>query len=210
MVMARFKSFSLLLVLLLLAGCGRYTELVSVSRDDGARSGSYSQLFLVNLTAEQDTRRAVEKALAIKLKEAGVGITASHKVAPELDLEDRDALHDRIRRLSSESPAQAVLVVVLEEVSDRMDYVAPLGPDLTTPGLQRGERVQAHYDWGGGYFRAQREYRVRTSLYDQDSGREIWRALTVTRNPRDRERSIREFADLIADRLREDGLLPGR
>ena len=209
--MARFRSSSLLLLaLLLLAGCGHYTELVSVSRDDGARSAQYSHLFLFNLTQEDATRRAVEKALADALKEEGVDTTASHKVAPQLELEDRDALHERIRKLSAASPAQAVLVVVLEDVSDRMDYVAPLGPDLTTPGLQRGERVQANYDWGGGYFRAQREYRVRTSLYDRDSGRETWRALTLTRNPGDTERSIREFAGLIADRLREDGLLTGR
>ncbi len=201
------KPFLGLLILTLLAGCARYTELVSVSRNDAARSAEYSHLFLFNLTEEHDTRRAVEKALATELNEQGVGTTVSHKVAPELELEDRDALHDRIRELSADSPAQAVLVVVLEEASDRMDYVAPLGPDLTTPGLQSADRVQAHYNWGGGYFRSQREYRVRTSLYDRDSGREIWRALTVTRNPRDVDRSIREFAALIAGRLHEDGML---
>lgn len=205
--MRRLKLLPVLLVLTLLAGCARYTQLVSVSRDDAARAAEYSHLFLFNLTEEPDTRRDVEAALAAELEKRGVGTTSSHKVAPELDLEDHDALHRRIDELSSDSPAQGVLVIVLEEASDRMDYVAPLGPDLTTPGLQRGERIQANYDWGGGYFRSQREYRVRTSLYDRDSGREIWRALTVTRNPDNRGQSIREFAALITGRLREDGLL---
>jgi hypothetical protein len=200
-----FQTFLSLLVLM--AGCAHYTDLVSVSRDDAARSAEYSHLFLVNLTTDNGTRRDVEQALAAELKKQGIGTTASNQVAPELDPDDHEALHRRIDALSSYSRAQAVLVVVLEEASERMDYIAPLGPSLATPGLQRGEGVQTHYDWSGGYFRAQREYRVRTSLYDRASGREIWRALTVTRNPDNRMRSLREFAALIAGRLHDDGML---
>jgi hypothetical protein len=208
----RFRSGIILaLAGLLLTACAtRDTQLTSVSLDESARGSAHEHLFVLAVTEKNETRRAVETALAEVLSEHGIETTVSHSVASELALEDRQALREQVRGLVKKTPATAVLATMLIKADVRAEYVPAFGQGFmigrTSP---EGDSTERYFDLTGtgGYFTSRSEYRVRTSLFDVASRREVWRAKSVTRDPGERDRSIRDFAELIVERLDEDRML---
>lgn len=205
----RKVHLSALLSCLLLAACaGPRTDMLSVSLDESMTGTGYEHLFLIAVTENGDIREQVEGALAEALHQAGVETTVSHQRSGPLQLEDWPAFRRQMSELVRQSPADGVLVTRMVREAVRMDYVPPFGEGFMVPSTTPGDGP-GYFDLSGtgGYFTSEKEYEVQTSLYDVAAAREVWRVLSRTRRPEDMQTSIRQYVDLVVERLQQDEML---
>ena len=208
---------SFVLVLSMLAACASVStsELVSVSRDPGMQDVSYGHFYVMALAADPARRRMVEDAVVARLRDAGVQAEASYVSLPELDLDNETVLRDAAEKAVQESGADAVLVGKMVSESRRTEYTAPRVEQTPVPAAPYYMGFGNYVGYGyqtvimPGEVREIREFFLQTSVYDVASEKPVWRAQSRTLNPDDLSQAVNDVADMLTERLSQDGMLEG-
>lgn len=200
---------ALLLITLLAAGCAT-TDVKDTWKSPGF-SGKVKRIYLIGVTRNDTVRKNFEEQIARQLAAQGVtGIPSYPDLKISGDL-DREALRARLRAQGTD----AVLVARL------------VGKEQKTAVYSAGEAgyavgtapVNVYYD---EYYNSSvtivaagpavasdfQVVNISVKLFDTETAKVIWSALTETSVGDDkRAQRLQEFAETMARKLREDGLL---
>ena len=197
----------LTLALLLAALCGcATTELTNSWKDPGYAGGKVSKILVVGISSQASVRRVFEDTFAQTLLADGVEAISSYTIIPQ----DGQIAEDILRSAAEKSRAGGVLITRMVGRESELSVT----PAPMPPPYYGGHRYYYGYytgAWSGYYEPAsvqQFNYVVaETTLFRADAPEPVWSVTTRTLEPRDVRKATQDFAKVIIDALRKEGLI---
>ena len=204
---------ALLLVFILVSGCAA-TKVKETWKRPGY-TGKVQKVYLIGVTRNDKFRKLFENALASRLQAQGVTGVPSY---PDLVISgniDRETLRAKLR-------AQGTDAVLVARMAGKEQRTAAYSAGESGYGIGTAP-INAYYDEyyndsvavavgvvaaGPAVVNDFNVVSIRANLFDTETAQVIWSALTETTAGDDnREQRLREFADTIIIKLKEDGFL---
>ena len=200
---------ALLLVFILVSGCAA-TKVKETWKRPGY-TGKVQKVYLIGVTRNDKFRKLFENALASRLQAQGVTGVPSY---PDLVISgniDRETLRAKLR-------AQGTDAVLVARLSDKEQRSAAFSAGESGYGVGTAP-INVYYDEyynssvtvvaaGPAVVNDFNVVSIRANLFDTETAEVVWSALTETTVGDDnREQRLREFADTLIIKLKEDGLL---
>jgi hypothetical protein len=175
------------------------TKLTSTWKDPEYKK-SPKKILVVTMVWDPKNRQRFDEGLVRKFKARGLDAVAGYDLFPEPRLPEKDVAAPRVR----ETGADTVLIVKLLDKTSTLRYAQ--GTDYYDPGMYRD--WPAYY--GAGYPTAvDPEYAVaEAKLFDVETERLIWGALTTTKIQNDRQATFESYSTVIFDALTKERLIP--
>jgi hypothetical protein len=196
------KIISGLFVLALLTGCSS-TEIVKTWREPSAtfKPDPANKILVLAMVKDETSRRIIEDEL---VKRLGPNAVVSYNILTSDMLKGASeaALEDKIQR----DKYTHVLMMRLADVEKETSYVPG-----TTTGFYGGYR--GYYGYGAGYYsnpgyyQTDKNYFVETTVYSVSPDKLLWTGTTKTVNPSKVEKSVNEIADVVYEKMKQDGFL---
>ncbi|ULQ55555.1 hypothetical protein KJS94_12960 [Flavihumibacter rivuli] len=193
--------FAVLLVLA--SACGPSTKVTKSWRDPGSTVNfdALKKVLVISLVQNETSRRVVEDALAARLKGKGVASYTLNNLPSSKESEDAV-----INALKAQG-FDAVVVTRLVDIEKETSYV----PGTTYPsyyGRFGGYYGYAYGAYGSpGYYTEDKVYSVETNIYTLNPDKLVYSCVTQTTNPSKLEKTINEIAQIVHDRMVQDGLI---
>jgi hypothetical protein len=200
---------TLLAAVLLLAGCA--TTKLKDSWKDPQVTHKVKRVYLVGVTRNDKIRRIFENEFARQLKAQGVTGIPSY---PDLVVSgnvDREALRARLR-------AQGTDAVLVARIAGKEQRTAAFSGGEAGYGIGTAP-INVYYDEyynssvtvvaaGPAVENQFQLINIRANLFETESAKVIWSALTETSAGDDnREQRLREYVEIVVKKLQEDGML---
>lgn len=163
---------------------------------------------VAGLTQSIDAKRTIENSMSTALSSKGVAATKSIEVFPPnfgKDITKEDMLNS-IRKKG----ADAILTVSLVDKQTESRYVP--GTYGYTP-IPMYNRFWGYYNYmyptmySPNYYTEEKIYYMETNLYDADTEELVWSAESETYNPDNLSGFSQTLANIIANKLENDGLI---
>ena len=202
--MPRVFPGKILLILLtagsLLATACAKTTLTSVWTDDTYHK-TLQKIVVITMLWNPKNRPRLEDEFVRQLKARGVDAVPGYKVVPEEKPPDKAVVAARLK----ESGADGLLLARLIDKNAGLRYTQ----DPAAYSLPQYYSTWPTY-YGGGYPMAQEaEFAVaEVALYDVDTEKLIWTAMSQTQLQNDRRALMESYVTYILDSLRKQRLLP--
>jgi hypothetical protein len=193
------RSVALVAVVALLATACAGTKLTSTWKSP-AYQNSPRKILVVSMVWDPENRKRLDEAFVRQFKARGLEAMPGYSLFPEPRFPDKEVAAARIK----ETGADTVLIVKLLDKSSNLRYVQ--GADYYDPGYYR--------DWpdyyGAGYATAvDPEYAIaEAKLFDVDSRKVIWSALSKTEIQNDRRATFESYTTAIFKALTKEKLVP--
>ncbi len=200
------------------------TTLISVWKDENYKRGPVKKLLVFGISDKPAIKRFFEDEFENKLKTRKIEVIPSYTVIPSDKMQDKDYAQKKIKEMQIDS----ILITRLVDKKTVETYYPPettgTFPNYHLPHMPSPHYPPAYYhDWYGFYhncyqciktpgYKVENEIlSLETNLYDANSDRLIWSALSDTfietfDGGLDKA-AIRSFIDLIIKQLISDGVL---
>lgn len=187
----------LVFLALITAGCASTT--LRTDWKDPAYSGRFKKVLVICVVEQMVVRNTLEDELAAELGQRGVAAVQSYRFFPSLESIDRDAVRARVREIH----ADGVFLARRTSKESIQNMTASF------------DTVSNYYEQWGTFAQAYQapqatvvdRYRVETSLYEAAGGKIVWQALSETYDDNSLAKVIKSFAQLMANKLSEQGLI---
>ena len=208
------KFMSIALFLLLLQACTPYKESTGVwVNKEKIQGKSYSNIFIIVMTANLEARALLENNLASLATEKGYKTVKSMDVMPP-GLKDAamPSKEDIVKKVK-ESNCDAVFVASLLKKEEDVRY---------TPGTT-AYSVRPYYTWSGnyfgyyshwyptlyndGYYTKEKNYFMQSNLYDVASEEIMWSVQSTVFDPSSLNKFSKAYTSQLIKQLKEEGLL---
>jgi len=208
------KFMSIALLLLLLQACTPYKESTGVwVNKEKIQGKSYSNIFIIVMTANLEARALLENNLASLATEKGYKTVKSMDVMPP-GLKDAamPSKEDIVKKVK-ESNCDAVFVASLLKKEEDVRY---------TPGTT-AYSVRPYYTWSGnyfgyyshwyptvyndGYYTKEKNYFMQSNLYDVASEEIMWSVQSTVFDPSSLNKFSKAYTSQLIKQLKEEGLL---
>ena len=196
-----------LFVSLLFFSCST-TKITETWKDPRYRGAPFSDLFVIGVAKEENTRRSFENKFAEKLRAAGVQAVASSSVMKSDQKIEKATILAAIEKLDID----AVLVTRLISLKEEEIRSPPAG-DYGDPDDYHG-RYYSDYNraYDDAHQPAQYTTSVRvgleTKLYDVKTEKLIWAATSKTANPKSKIKLFDAVIEALVKDLKKNKLLP--
>ena len=193
------RSVALVAFVALLATACAGTKLTSVWKDP-AYQKSPKKILVVSMVWDPANRKRFDEDLVRQFKARGLDAVAGYALFPEPRLPEKEAAAGRVK----DTGADTVLIVKLLDKTSNLRYAQ--GTDYYDPGMYR--------DWpsyyGAGYATAvDPEYAIAEArLFDVDTEKLIWGALSRTEIQNDRQATFESYITVIFEALTRERLIP--
>lgn len=203
---------AVLLAGLLVSACSSQTQITGSWKNPIQNSYAYKNIHVTALTGNERAKAVVEEDLAEELREQGVEVSTGMEVFPSRfteEVPDRDKMLAEIRN----TDADAILTVALVDKETESRYVPGSYDYSPFPRYSYYGRFWGYYSYWQpqiyqpGYYSETKIYYIETNLYDVNTEQLIWSAQSETYNPGGLEEFSDDFAELIAQRLRQEKVL---
>lgn len=208
------KFMSIALLLLLLQACTPYKESTGVwVNKEKIQGKSYSNIFIIVMTANLEARALLENNLASLATEKGYKTVKSMDVMPP-GLKDAamPSKEDIVKKVK-ENNCDAVFVASLLKKEEDVRY---------TPGTT-AYSVRPYYTWSGnyfgyyshwyptvyndGYYTKEKNYFMQSNLYDVASEEIMWSVQSTVFDPSSLNKFSKAYTSQLIKQLKEEGLL---
>lgn len=208
------KFMSIALLLLLLQACTPYKESTGVwVNKEKIQGKSYSNIFIIVMTANLEARALLENNLASLATEKGYKTVKSMDVMPP-GLKDAamPSKEDIVKKVK-ENNCDAVFVASLLKKEEDVRY---------TPGTT-AYSVRPYYSWSGsyfgyyshwyptvyndGYYTKEKNYFMQSNLYDVASEEIMWSVQSTIFDPSSLNKFSKAYTSQLIKQLKEEGLL---
>jgi hypothetical protein len=189
--------------LLVLQACGPSTKITKSWRDpeSSINPQTFSKVIISAFIRDESGRRTVEDELVKRLN--GKGVASYTMNFSGLDTTaGSTALQDKLKSEGFDG----AIVMRLVDVEKEVNYV----PGTTYPTYygRYGGYYGGYYGYGSpGYYQEDKVYNVETNIYSLKTDKLMWSGTTATTNPSNLNKTINEIADVIADKMRQEGFL---
>lgn len=204
----RWARAGVLLAIVLMAACaksaGTKTTIPQYHRVTGYDGVVFQRLFVIGVGENDERRRLFEDAFAKVLGHDNTYAQASWQSLPQ----DRLLTEEEIRAAIGADELDGVLVTRLMSVDEEEHYV-----EGRTYRVQRARMFEGYYQGSyktvhePGYYERTTTYRLETNLYAVSDGGLVWSGRSDTVNPDSIEDGISSLTQVIASKLREEGLI---
>ncbi len=194
-----FLALSLIVALTIIS-CAS-TSLTSVWKDDNYQ-GNIKNVLIIGISKEVAKKRYFEDEFARQLEAYGVRAVASYKYFPSEEMLPIDAVVSKVGEMNID----AVLITrvvdkkIVETYVGRADYYRP-------PNYHRGWRNYYTKSYNQGYVVKDEVVVLETNLYDAETEKIIWSAMSETFKNGAEEGLIKEYVGLLIKNMSEKGLL---
>ncbi len=202
-----------MIIFICLLGCAPSTEITGSWKSDRADEAKVNRILVTSLTSNTDARQTVENDLANQLQKKGYEAIKSINVVPPTFTAskepDKNLLLDKIKG----TDVDAILTVALIDKETDSRYVP--GNYAYAPITRYGYygRFWGYYNnWypafqSPGYYTQDKVYYLETNLYDAKTEELLWSAQSETYTPDGLKDFSKEYASIVIDKLRKDGVL---
>jgi hypothetical protein len=191
------------LVVCIFTSCSPSTQIVKTWRDPGAtvNPGPENKALIIALVKDETSRRVIEDELVKRFNTSAV---PSYKIlTPELLKEASD---EALTRQVTQDKFTHILLMRLADIEKETSYV----PGTTTAYYGSYGR---YYGYGAnmysspGYYQTDKNYFIETTIYSVNPNKLLWTATTKTVNPSKINKTVNEIADVVSQKMKEDGFL---
>jgi hypothetical protein len=201
-------------IIALLYSCSPSTEITGTWKNPNVSAAVYDNILIASMSSKVNVKQEIENNLAAELSKQGVQAYKGIEVLPPSfrDNPDKNEMLKKIRGTS----ANAILTVSLIDTETENRYVP--GNVTYAPVSRFGYygRFWGYYNYWNpivtspGYYTEDKTYFLETNLYDVDTEELVWSAQSETYNPSSLSQSSQEFAKIIVDKLKADGVIRSR
>jgi hypothetical protein len=187
-----------------LLACAAQTRLTQTWKETAFHGGPFKRVLVIGFGQDGATRRIFEDEFAGRLQAAGVAAIPSYTLAPGVNETDLSIVKDMVAR----SGADGVLTTRLVGIDKRVN-VHP-GQVIVTPVLGYRRNFYGYYSSTMVIPPSTYQYEVvtlETNLWQIAGESLVWSGTTETFAPDDVRESSVEFAGVIINALRGQGLL---
>lgn len=193
-----FSSAGACALAMLLSACSTPTTETNVWQSPTYAAGPMKNIAVFGGRVTETERRTVEDSFVNALGRHGVRATPSYTLFPEGQVPKDQAA---IRATLEQAGYDGALVSTLEGVTERVQ----VWPDVDWSGGFYGAY------WGPGapvYAQTDRYVKFETSLWNPESGKMVWSAVTQTENPRSGRDFASSLTGTVVSSLAQRGLIP--
>lgn len=191
------KSFFIILIALLLAGCSS-TTMQSSWKAPGATytKEQFKKVMVVALFKDETSRRIAEDKIAAKNSTFRTSYMS-------LGSDQQNMGEESFKEVVKKDGYDGVLTLHLIDVQNTTSYV---------PGTyQRGYYGWYGMNYGGfytpGYYVQDKNYIIETNFFSVSQDKLLWSGVTSTLNPTDLNKTIDEVWDAVITRMKREGFI---
>ena len=198
-------SMALLVAFVTLTGCAS-TSLSNSWKNPQYAGGPIGKVLVVGISSQASVRRIFEDTFSGALRATGVEAVASYTLIAE----DGQIPEDRLKAAVEQSGVQGVLITRMVGRESQM-YVPPVAMPPPYYGGRRYYYGYYPYAWDGYYEPVTVQQSItlvaETVLYSRDVPQPVWSGITRTPEPEDVRKATGDFAKVVIDALRKEGLI---
>jgi hypothetical protein len=209
-VIQKSRLLLLLIAFSAFAACDKgVTTTVPLSwKNPNFSSGSFNKLFVIGVGESDGTRRLFEDTFAKAIAAEGAAAQASWGQLPQSERLTEEQIRDAI----DGGDFDGVLITHLVSVDQDQEYVPP--SSYTVPTGYHGYGYYGYYGTSytvvhePGYYKTNTIFRLETNLYSVATGELVWSGRSDTVNPESLAAVIDSMTAAVANKLKEQGLIP--
>jgi hypothetical protein len=207
-----FKHSILPVLITYLVSCDTTNTGITANWKAPSAEKSYHNVLVMALTDKALERSTVETVVAATLGENGVHATGGIENFPagfKASDADKQALIDEVKKTNSD----AILTVSMLKNDAKNRYVASKGKYEPLKTADYNATFYGYYKYwypyvyNSAYHTDDHTYFLETNLYDADTERLVWSAQSVTYEPVMLPDFTKEYAELMVNRMKTDGIL---
>jgi hypothetical protein len=208
----KMKKLIIGVVAVFIYSCETTSTVITGSWKSPKQNKNYHTILVAALTNHAVVKSTIENELAGAFNSNGIKTLKSiDEFPPNMSTSDSDrqALMDKMKTIGTD----AILTVSLLKKETESRYVpGNIAYDPYT-GYGYNRRFWGYYSYWypnlyeQGYYSNDHTYYMETNLYDASTEELIWSGQSETYNPIDMPTFAKEFADLIVDKMKKDGVL---
>ena len=198
------KNFILLLLVIgILGSCSPSTQIEKSWMEPGASVSPDPQYktLVVAMVKDETSRRVIEDELVKRIKTPS--IPSYTLLTTEMI---KAASEEALSKLIQDGKYTHILLMRLADIEKETSYVPG-----TTSGYYGG--YGRYYGYGAsiysspGYYTTDKNYFIETTIYSVEPNKLLWTGTTKTVNPSKINKAVNDIADVITEKMKEDGFL---
>jgi len=207
----KFKIALLLLVALVMSGCGSTQKIVGSWADPEATSkGPYKKAFIIVLTQNEDANYFIESQMATTLISKGFKVVQSTDIFPPNFSLTKDFTKEMLADYLKKTGCDAVLTLALLDTKKVESY----HPGTSYYPLNYGfyGSYYGYYNYyypqlyTPGYYSVDKTFYLELNLYDLASDKLLWSVQSKAKNPTDLNEWFKDYSYMLMNHLKSKGL----
>lgn len=206
----KFKIIYIVYILAFFECCSPATVITATWKSPQQSSTKYSTILVAALTYNTIAKTYVESDLAVSLGTSVTAIKSIDELPPDISNSDTDkvTLMNKVKNKNID----AILTISLISKETESRYISGANP-YNPLGYSYYDSFWGYYNYwhpymyNQGYYIQDRVYYIESNLYDVSTEKLMWSAQSKTYNPDNLKFFSKEFSEVIATRLRTDGII---
>ena len=205
------KIISLLLLALVMSGCGPTQKVIGFWADPEASSmGPYKKIFVIVLSPDQDKNYFLETEMGNTLTSRGYKVVRFNDIFPPNFAFTKDFKREQLAEAIKETGCDAVLTLALLD-SKTVETYHPGSAYYPMSYSYYGSyyNYYSHYYpvvYSQGYYSVDKTFYLETNAYDLASDKLLWSVQSEAKNPENMEEGFRQYASMLINHLKGKGL----
>lgn len=212
------KKYFAVLVVLVFTACSPATKITRSWSSPEKSTYGYNNMFVAVVLSDITLRQVIENDIQSKLQRVGVSSTVSNATIQPNFWTSTDLTKGAMVNVVKQSDKDAIMTVSLIDVQNEQRYIPG---HMMMGGPMMGPGAWGMGNFGGfwgmnhgmmmtpGHIVNDRKYFVEINVYDTASELLVWSAQSKTINPRSLEKASKEFAEIVLERMWEEGVIGG-
>ncbi len=198
------------MVIILISSCIPSTKITGSWKNPKANPKEYKNIFIEVLSGDNVARSTLENEMEIALNKYGIKTEKSMEEFPPNYSKDSVSKQTMIQKMR-EKGSQAVLTISVLKKETESRYAGGAYSPMNMYGYYGNYwgyyNYWYPYVYSPGYYKSDQVYYIETNLYDSGNETLIWSAQSQTYNYDGLKQFSKDFAKLMVDKMKTDGIL---
>ena len=207
----KFKIISLLLLVVMMFGCGPSQKITGSWANPEAKSmGPFTKVFVMVLSQNKDANYNIESQMAKILITKGFKVVKSNDLYPPSFAPTKDFTKEQLTASIKKTGCDAVLMLALLDSK----VVESYNPGVVYAPVNYGYygSYYGYYNhyypqvYSPGYYSVDKTFYLEANLYDMVSDNLVWSVQSEARNPKDLSSWFKNYSVMLMNHLKSKGL----
>ena len=189
-------------VFLIISCAGTETELTHDQRNEAYKGKPVSNILVIAITGNEDSRRSFERKFVARLKSIGVEAISSEEaipMPPNLELK-KEMILSAVNQFKNDA-------VIITHMIDKGEKEVYTRGGRTHRGYYGFYRTRHSYAHNPGYSSTSKTLRLETNLYDVKTEKLIWSGQSKTLSKDSKYQIINDVIKVVIDDLQNNKLI---